>query len=260
MYTKSMLLEDLAKLGLKNDDTVMVHSSYKSIGDVAGGPDTVLDSLSEYFQEGLLSLPTHTWAYIKADNPYFSVKDSPSNVGALTEIFRKREGVLRSLHPTHSVAALGKDAAAFIEGAETHETPCARESVWGRLLDREAKILLIGVDLRRNTYIHGIEEWVDIPGRLEDTYEQLYTVLPDGTKISVPSRRHTPTSWSMHFWKVDDVLQEEGAMHIGKFGDAEVRVCDAVKLNEVLTEMLTAFPDLFSDNEPLTPEQRQFFK
>src|SRR5699024_4490028 len=102
--------------------------------------------------------------------------------------------------------------------------------------------------------------WVDIPGRLEDTYEQLYTVLPDGTKISVPSRRHTPTSWSMHFWKVDDVLQEEGAMHIGKFGDAEVRVCDAVKLNEVLTEMLTAFPDLFSDNEPLTPEQRQFFK
>lgn len=260
MYTKETLMEHLADLGVKKDETVLIHSSYKSIGEVQGGPETVLDSWMEYFSTGLLSLPTHTWAYINAENPNFYLDESASNVGILTELFRKREGVLRSWHPTHSVAAIGKGAAEFIAGNEKVETPCDRHSPWGKLLDLQAKILLVGVDLRRNTFIHGIEEWIDIPGRLTDTYQQLYTNLPDGTKISVPSRRHTPVSWSEHFWKVDEVLQETGAMYLGKFGDAEVRVCDTVRLTEVLTEMLQVYPELFSDNEPLTKEQRNFFK
>ena len=95
-----------------------------------------------------------------------------------------------------------------------------------------------GVDLKRNTFIHGIEEWVDIPGRMTDEHEMLYTVLPDGTKISVPSRRHCGLSWSEHFWKVDEVLVQAGAMHKGSFGDAVASVCDAERTTEVLTEML----------------------
>lgn len=260
MYTKEQLKEQLKQLGIDPEGTLLVHSSYKSMGDVEGGPETVLDALSDYMEDGLLVLPTHTWKYIKADNPNFYVESSPSNVGILTELFRKREGVVRSWHPTHSVGALGKDAETFTEGDEQFDTPCARGSVWGKLLDRQAQIMLVGVDLRRNTFIHGIEEWVDIPGRMTDDHEALYTILPDGTKIFVPSRRHTGLSWSEHFWKVDDVLQETGAMHLGKLGDAEVRVCDTVKLTEVLTEMLKAEPDLFSDNEPLTEEMRNFFK
>lgn len=116
--------------------------------------------------------------------------------------------------------------------------------------------MLVGVDLRRNTFIHGIEEWVDIPGRMTAEREQLYTVPPDGTVISVPSRRHCGLNWSEHFWKVDDVLQQEGAMRIGRFGDAEVRICDTVRMTEVLTRMLQANPELFSDNEPLNTLNR----
>src|SRR5690625_6656261 len=47
-----------------------------------------------------------------------------------------------------------------------------------------SKILLVGVDLKRNTFIHGIEEWVDIPGRVTDGHEDLITVLPDGDRKS----------------------------------------------------------------------------
>ncbi|MDE1549233.1 AAC(3) family N-acetyltransferase [Jeotgalibaca caeni] len=260
MDQKSVLFTQLADMGLSGNETVLIHSSYKSMGPIEGGPEAVLDYLMEYFADGLLVLPTHTWAYIHAKNPEFHVASSPTNVGILTELFRQREGVYRSYHPTHSVAAFGKDAATFVEGAEQFDTPCARGSAWGKLLDREAKILLVGVDLRRNTFIHGIEEWVDIPGRITDTQEELYVVRPDGTRISVPSRRHTPTSWSEHFWKVDEVLQETGAMWLGKLGEAEVRICDTVRLTEVLTEMLEAYPDLFSDNEPLREDQRHFFR
>lgn len=254
MYTKESLLRQLEEAKIPREGTVLMHSSMKSIGQVDGGADTVLDALSDYMKDGLLVLPAHTWSYINGNNPRFSVEASPSCVGILTELFRKRPGVIRSLHPTHSVAALGREAADFVEGAERYDTPCHRESPWGKLLDRKATILLVGVDLKRNTFIHGIEEWVDIPGRLTDGHEALVTVLPDGTEIPVPSRRHCGLSWSLHFWKVERVLERAGAIRRSRLGDALMWVCDAERLTEVLSAMLRDNPDLFSDNEPLPGE------
>lgn len=251
MHSKASLMNDLNQMGIDGRGTLLMHSSMKSIGEVENGADTVLDALSDYMREGLLVLPTHTWSYVNASNPKFYKESSPSCVGILPEVFRKRPGVHRTNHPTHSVAALGKDAAAFVQGDERFDTPCHRESAWGKLLDRQATIILVGVDLRRNTFIHGIEEWMDIPGRLTDGHEELVTVLGDGTEIQVPSRRHCGLSWSLHFWKVEEVLIEQGAVKMGKLGDAVVRVCDTVKLNSVLSHMLQKNPDLFSDNEPL---------
>ena len=260
MHTKESLLNDLKKLGINQYGTLKVHSSYKSIGDVDGGPDTVLDGLSEYMKDGLLVLPTHTWSHVNQKNPVFHVEDSESNVGILTELFRKREGVIRSLHPTHSVAALGKDAKDFTAGNEKLDTPVARTSPYGKLLDRNAQIMMIGIDLIKNTFIHGIEEWIDIPGRVTDSHEQLYVVDSNGTKTSVPSRRHYGKTWSDHFWKVDDYLLKLGAMHIGKFGDAEVRICDTAKMTKIISVMLEIDPDLFSDIEPLTDDFSKEFE
>ncbi|WP_019913343.1 AAC(3) family N-acetyltransferase [Paenibacillus sp. HW567] len=251
IHTPASLMEQLLALGIDPQGTLLVHSSLKSIGEVQGGADTVLDVLSGYMKEGLLVLPTHTWSYINADNPRFSVLESPSCVGILPELFRKRPGVIRSWHPTHSVAALGDDAAEFTSGGGRWDTPCARGSVYGKLLDRRADIMLLGVDLRRNTFIHGIEEWLDIPGRMTDDHEQLYTLTPEGEELLVPSRRHSGLSWSQHFWKVEKVLEEGGALRRGSFGDAAVMLCGTVETTEMLSRMLTADPDLFSDNEPL---------
>lgn len=254
MHTQQSLLDQLHQLGIDRRGTLLVHSSMKSMGEVEGGADTVLDAFTDYMKDGLLVLPTHTWSTINASNPMFHVESSPCCVGILPELFRKRPGVVRSWHPTHSVAAIGQDAVEFTKDDHLYDTPCARGSAWGKLLDRKATILLVGVDLKRNTFIHGVEEWVDIPGRLTDEHEQLYTVLPDGTEISVPSRRHYGLSWSEHFWKVDEVLQRKGAMRLGKLGDAIVRVCDAAMVEAVITEMLRENSDLFSDNLPLVKE------
>ncbi|MBS4201895.1 AAC(3) family N-acetyltransferase [Bacillus sp. FJAT-49732] len=251
MHTKESLIEDLYNLGINPEGTLIVHSSYKKIGPVAGRADTVLDAFQEYMNDGLLVFPTHSWSYINTGNPIFSVTDSPSCVGILTELFRKRPNVLRSAHPTHSVAAFGKDAEAFTSGDEYCTTPCARESAWGRLLDRNAQILLVGVDLTKNTFIHGIEEWANIPGRLTDMHKPLQTIMMDGRIIDVPSQRHCGETWSDYFWKVDDILLRRKAMTKGNFGNAETRVCDAGKTTEVLLEMLQDIPDLFSNNDPL---------
>jgi len=257
MHTRHSLISQLEAAGIDRRGTLLVHSSMKSIGEVDGGADAVLDALSEFMQEGLLVLPTHTWSYIDAGNPKFDVESSPSCVGILPELFRKRKGVIRSCHPTHSVAALGRDAADFVAGAERFDTPCHRESPWGKLLDREATILLVGVDLRRNTFIHGIEEWADIPGRLTDGHENLFVVLGDGTEIPVPSRRHCGLPWSEHFWKVEPILEDAGAIRRVKLGDADCWACNAVRMTEVLFAMLKDNPDLFSDNEPLSEDAMQ---
>lgn len=250
MYTKKNLLDDLERLNIDRKGTLIVHSSMKSIGEVEGGADTVLDALSEYMSEGLLVLPTHTWSYIKADNPKFYVDESPSCVGILPEIFRKRPGVVRSWHPTHSVAALGKDAEEFVFGDERFDTPCARESCWGKLLDRKAQIMLLGVDLRRNTFIHGVEEWMDVPGRFKDEEELLYTVLPDGTEIPVPSKRHI-NGISENYSKLDEILQEKKIMYLENFGDAVVRICDTVELTELLNKMLEVNIDCLTGPQPI---------
>lgn len=252
MHTKESILNQLKQMNIDSKGTIIVHSSMKSIGEVEGGADTILDIFTTYMEEGLLVFPTHTWRDVDKDQPIFDVENTPSHVGILTEKFRTRPGVVRSLHPTHSVAAVGKNAEMFVEGNEKYDTPCARGSSWGKLLGLEAKIILIGVDLKRNTFIHGIEEWMDIPGRLTESREPLQTVLKDGTKIDVPQRRHCGLSWSHHFWKVETLLAEKDAIQYAKLGDAKVLICDAVLLNKYISEMLRLDPDLFSDNEPLT--------
>ena len=102
MYTKEQLKKQLENMGLTGDETILIHSSMKSIGEVEGGADTVLDAWIEYFGHGLLLLPTHTWKNINADSPVYNPKETPSCVGLLTNMFLKRDGVIRSLHPTHS--------------------------------------------------------------------------------------------------------------------------------------------------------------
>jgi len=258
MHTQLSLMEDLCRIGIDRKGTLLVHSSMKSIGPVVGGVDTVLNALSAYMAEGLLVLPTHTWDKINAENPKYFVQDTPSCVGILTEFFRKCPGVVRSLHPTHSVAALGKDAVEFTAGDEGMDTPCARGSVWGKLLDRKAAVLFIGVDLTRYTFIHGVEEWADIPSRITEGHELLFTVLPDGTEIQVPSRRHVGVP-SDHFWKVEDLFLHNGVMRMDRFGDAVTRLCSADKTADLLSRMLAVCPELFSSNEPLSDALFQQF-
>ena len=250
MHDHQRLMSDLHALGIDPSGTLLVHSSMKAIGPVDGGADTVLDALSEHMRNGLLVLPTHTWDRVNADQPLYSVRETACCVGILPELFRKRTGVIRSQHPTHSVAALGRDAAAFTEGDAFFETPLHRSGPWGRLLDRRATLLFIGCDLTKNTYMHGVEEWLDIPDNLTGEGVTLFTERMDGTVVPVRQRQHKGHR-SDTFWKVEPLLLANGAMKLGRFGDATARVVDALRLTEILYVLLERNPWLFADNRPL---------
>ena len=87
MHTYKTLTEDLEKSGLKRDDAILIHSSMRSIGEVEGRADTVLDVLMDYFgKEGLLVFPTLTWSNVNADGAVFDVRNTPSVVGILPQL------------------------------------------------------------------------------------------------------------------------------------------------------------------------------
>ena len=247
MHTKESLIAQLKEF-LPADATVLMHSSCKSLGEMENGADTLLDALMEYFGEnGLICLPTHSWALVSKKQPVYDVLETPSNVGILPELFRKREGVYRSWHPTHSIAAYGKRAWEFLEGDENCLTPCNRKSAWGRLYDWDAYVMLVGVELNRMTFFHGVEEWVDIPERvdMDPAHANRYVVItPEGKRIANYYQPHVNNPSDL-FPKVEKQMLDSGAMKKVQLGDATVRLLSARKSADVLLEILKDDPWIF---------------
>ncbi len=256
-YTKEMLKQDLHSMGLKGTDVIMVHSSMKSIGEVEGGADTVVDAFMEYFSEGLFMTPTHTWAQMSKEYNLFDPETEPACVGIIPNIFMKREGVLRSLHPTHSIAAYGKDAAEYIKGEENCSTPCTIGGCWNRLYESNAKILLLGVTHIRNTYIHAVEEMLDVPERLTAEQTHFQVKMPDGSLKEVPLYRHYNrkiTSISSTFDKLREAFVWHGAAKDVKFGGADCILCDAKKIYDVTKMVLDHEINCLIDREEIPQE------
>lgn len=254
MHSKKDLQKDLQKIGIKPTDTLLVHSSMKSIGKVDGGADTVLDALIEYLKDGLLVFPTHSWMTMKDDHLKYDRETEPSCVGLLTNMFMKRDGVVRSYHPTHSVAAKGLDAKAYIAGEENITTPCGRDGCWGKLLDRKAKILFLGCSLSKNTFIHGVEEWLDIKGRVrEDTLS--YEIVTDNGIVINNMHQHSPdVNPSEYYDRMEPVFMEKGVAVKGKIGDAASYLCEATGIYETVSDILSNGIDVFQDKTSIPVE------
>ena len=58
-YTKADLKHDLAAMGLTGNETILIHSSMKSIGPVEGRPDPVMDAWLVFLAARLTLLHTH---------------------------------------------------------------------------------------------------------------------------------------------------------------------------------------------------------
>lgn len=215
-YTKADLKHDLAAMGLTGNETILIHSSMKSIGPVEGGADTVLDAWMEFFAEGLLLLPTH------------------------------------------SMAAYGKGAAAYLEGELDANTPCTPGGCYDRLRAAHGKVLLLGVTHARNTFIHSVEEVLNVPNRLTDKPLQLTVVDEAGAQHTVYMRRHYNAQQphiSEDFVKLEQAYLDCGAARNTKFGDAKCILCDTEGIFRVTRHVLAPNPEAFV-TEPVIPPER----
>ena len=156
--TRDQLLADLQRLGVSPGDSLIVHGSLRSIGWVEGGPDAVIDALQTALgPQGTVAMPTFC-----PPRPRFIVAETPCDTGLIPETFRRRADVLRSRHPTHSVAAWGARAATVVAGHE-HATALGVDSPLHRMAELGASVLMIGVDCRRCSLIHVAEALLRVP-------------------------------------------------------------------------------------------------
>ncbi len=176
-FTKEALASDLRALGLAGGDVVLMHSNASVIGparQMVKAPDTgmrwMLDALLEIIgPDGLLTVPTFTSTFKDEKSgpggKIWNPDTTPSRVGSLTNYVLKQPGRARSDHPTHSLAALGARAEEFCAGHSWRERASTfdRNGPWGKLVDWDGKILWLGTDMRTQTAVHVVEDWMDLP-------------------------------------------------------------------------------------------------
>lgn len=185
MHTLDQLKRDLISLGICPGDTVLVHSSFKSMGELEGGAGGFFKAFTELLgEDGTLILPTLSFDYVTRQNPIFDIEKTPSCVGYLSEYFRTNvSGVVRSLHPTHSCAAYGKLADYIIKDHELDITPVGPNSPFAKLPNVNGKILMLGCSTNSNTSMHGVEETAE-PYYLFDRKEPIEYTLINGSSLT----------------------------------------------------------------------------
>lgn len=157
--------ELLRKLGVVSGATVMIHSSADEIARRVPGmnPMKLIRLLQESLgTQGTLLMPTFPFSgrqleYVETQDS-FDVKRTPSQVGLVTEVFRRMPGVIRSLHPTHSVAAWGRHAQELL--SEHHlGTAFGEKSPIFKLRRYDGSIISLGAAFSDSfTVLHVAEE------------------------------------------------------------------------------------------------------
>ena len=155
-YGPDRLLRQLRRIGVTEGSTLVVHSSWNAYNGFRGKPaDLVRAFKAAVGESGLLvmtSLPYQNMSSAQwlASGKPMNVRRSPSMMGLVSEVFRRSEGVHRSLSATHPLLAWGRDAEAFVQGHEDTDRPFGAGSPFARLLERDA--LVLGFDAPFSTF------------------------------------------------------------------------------------------------------------
>jgi aminoglycoside 3-N-acetyltransferase len=250
--TEAQLADDLRMLGVEPGRDLLVHSAISRIGPVEGGAEAVIRALlAAIGPDATLVMPAypmattmHEWM---SDPAPFSLTESPSRMGALTEVFRKMPGALRSAHPTHSIAALGPAAPLYTRDHHKIATPCAPGSPFRVHADRGGDILCLGTGVGKITSYHVIEDFLEdfpIPVYLDRRMTK-EVVFPDGSRepvaIMVGNPRLSP-------WRVDNFKPKEreflghlrsyGAVREGQIGLAPTHLLNGVRFHTMMLALV----------------------
>jgi Aminoglycoside N3''-acetyltransferase len=238
MINKDEIVFSLELMDVDKGDILLVHSALSSIGYVEGGSDAVIDALLDAVgSEGTIVMSTLTgWSEA------FDARNTPSAVGIISEKFRQCKNAYRSLHPVHSVAAIGKYAEYITSDHEKCETGCGYGTPYMKIKELGGKVLLLGVDMDRNTVMHTLEEIInacylrtlDIPA---PTYIEGYEEKTFTLKKFPPGHRD--------FIGITPLLRRKDVITEGRIGNAVVKVMKMQDLFNIALEALKENPLLF---------------
>ena len=183
MKTAERFKADLISLGLKKDDAVLIHCSYKALGETISAKEIFESILDVIGKNGTLVMPAFSYNTVTYDNPVFDRENTPSCVGYLPEYFRTEvAAVKRSIHATHSCCVIGKNTEYLIKNHELDITPVGENSPIRKLPDLNGKILILGSHPDHSTTLHGVEEMGSAP-YIFDLSKTIYYTLKEGERV-----------------------------------------------------------------------------
>lgn len=179
-YDATQLVEGLREIGVAPGATVMLHSAYGEhfgfLGTADQLADVFLDAVGPNGNLLMVSLPYRTSSLeFLLSRKQFDVRNTPSMMGLVSEFFRRRPGVRRSLHPTHPVLAFGPRADWIVCDHPDCIYPCGPRTPFERLLALDGHAVFFNVPLDTLTFFHYLEHLVhaDLPFPLytENTFD-----------------------------------------------------------------------------------------
>ena len=235
------IVRDLKALGIKPGMNLLMHSSLRRIGPVEGGADTIIDALLDVLgPEGTLMMSTVS-GNVNPEQPVYDVRNTPSTVGTLSNVFRKRPGVIRSLHPVHSIAAYGPKAEFFTEGHLDVNTPWSPGSPYGKLMRNGGFILFLGTNFTCNTCMHALEIEARVPGLHTKHTSELFIHDYEGNVRSIQHHWHSPKK--DYFVDMEHIVAAAGGLTYGNVGLGICRLVDAQILRQTVLPILQTTPE-----------------
>ncbi len=211
----SDLVRSLRAVGVRPGMLLMVHSSLSGFGYIADGANTCITALRTAIgPRGTLAMPTHSLNVL--GKPVYDPATSPSLVGAVTEVFRKLPGAVRSPHPTHSVAAMGPLATSLTQAHLATMAPLARDGFWGRFVDHDGWVLMMSPSTT-NTLMHAAELWSGL--RLPD----VIIPLREGGRRRTGVVPNAP--WHVNWFpKLYAALERAGQLRTASLGEGTIQL------------------------------------
>lgn len=233
MIGRRELVRDLRRLGVTPGMDLMVHSSLAAIGFVEGGAETVVDALLQAVgKRGTLLAPSFNHRAATVFNPL----TTPTTNGAIPDALWRRPEAVRSMHPTHAVAAIGPRASDYCH-RHLEAGIWAPDSPIGHLVHGGGYILALGTTHDTSTAYHVAE--LSVPcGCIESFALKDRIVREDGTASEVLGLafRNGPCPVPTH--KLDSTLDRRKLQRRGKVGQAECELVKALDLWQVRREHL----------------------
>jgi aminoglycoside 3-N-acetyltransferase len=152
-FTAKELVQELSSKIGDNFEILMVHSSFDGLLPMYQGTpqELVSELLNLCGSNRTLAMP----AFVLGGRLYdkrkyfgshpFDCRRTPSEMGLLTEVFRRTPDTLRSLHPTHSVCAHGPLARTLTETHHLCETRVGLGTPFDLMTQRRTAIVGLGV-------------------------------------------------------------------------------------------------------------------
>ncbi len=246
-YDADDLKAAIKKLGVNETDTVLVHSNSNPDSGFKGTPSDVVEALAQLLGERgnllMVSIPFRgtTFEHLSKGKPFHKDR-TISMMGLITEIFRRRPGVERSLHPTHPVLALGKDSARLTTGHESCATPCGAGTPFEKFLQLDGKILFYDVPFGAITFFHYVEDVTKelLPFNVYHDKPFFIKAFDERKQEHIVEVYAFNPAVTRNAYMVEEEMKQQGLVKYGKVGNSRLILVNAKDVLRCQTEMIKA--------------------